>query len=72
MWETEELRNQHLATTGRKRVVMLTSVKWPKLDVTPEVEGQTGRIRLNLVGRGAAFANSGLLGTPRRSKGKQM
>lgn len=52
----------------RERVVMLTSVKWPKLEVTPEVEGQTGRIRLNLVGRGAAFANSGLPG----SKGKQM
>lgn len=54
---------------GRKRVVTLTSVKW---HVTSEVEGQTGRIRLNLVGRGAAFANSGLPGTPRRSKGKQM
>lgn len=46
MWETEtdELgRSQHLATTGRKEVLMLNFMEWPGLDITTEMEGQTGR-----------------------------
>lgn len=46
LWETEteELgRSQHPATTGRKGMLMLNFMKWPKLDITTEMEGQTAR-----------------------------